>query len=252
MDDRPKDDAPAQAGDGDDGGDKLDPALIARLEAWFGAPTTAQAPPPPPARRRSAEEIELERARRRALEALEHSALAARLEQRGHSLATLVRPLPPVRLSIERSVTKFDLARWRLLETGPREVERPDDLWDALAERTPQALLRDLHRPVMYFDEVEFEQIEVFPPGSTSTGEVRESMAADYRWTPEEPQLEFARADLAALRHRLRHEAWGEAPAEIARIRDARDQPAATAEVEREVEREPSTEELIALFEPPR
>ena len=33
----------------------------------------------------------------------------------------------------------------------PREVEIPDELIDDLSERTPQALLRDLHRPEIEF-----------------------------------------------------------------------------------------------------
>jgi hypothetical protein len=42
----------------------------------------------------------------------------------------------------------------------PREYELPYDLEVAMQERTPQALLRDLHRPELVFDKM-FEIIDV-------------------------------------------------------------------------------------------
>ncbi len=46
-------------------------------------------------------------------------------------------------------LSRFRLDAWRLRLAGePRETERPPQIADDLQERTPQAILRDLHRPV--------------------------------------------------------------------------------------------------------
>ncbi len=53
-----------------------------------------------------------------------------------------------------RRIPEADPCQFRLREQSfrlagePREVERPPEIADGLAHRTPQALLRDLHRPV--------------------------------------------------------------------------------------------------------
>ncbi|HUH02386.1 MAG TPA: hypothetical protein VML75_10340 [Kofleriaceae bacterium] len=228
--------------------DQLDPALIARLEAWFGAPTTAIEAPPPPAPRRQVNDSEdHDRARRRrsALEAAARGPLMGAVEARGSGRATMIEPLPPIILTAERPPNRFDLSRWRLLTIEPGEADPPEDIWDALAERTPQALLRDLHRPVFYFDEVELEVIEVLPRGAARPSEeIRALLSQDYRWRPETSMRALAEQDVRALRSRLRHEPWSDAPAEIARIR--------AAQAPQEPERELTSEELVALFEPPR
>lgn len=227
--------------------DELDPALIARLEAWFGSPTTVveAAPPPPAPRPANPEENDRARRRRAALEAAVRGPLMGAIEARGNDRATMIEPLPPMTLTAERPPNRFDLSRWRLLTIEPGEATPPDDIWDALAERTPQALLRDLHRPVFYFDDVELDVIEVLPRGNAGPdAEIRALLSCDYRWRPDVPARVLVDEDLRALRVRLRQEPWGEAPAEIARTR--------AVKAPQEAEREPTTEELIALFEPPR
>jgi hypothetical protein len=47
-----------------------------------------------------------------------------------------------------RSPSRFDLDVWNLQASDEvREAERPEDISDVLKDPTPQAVLRDLHRP---------------------------------------------------------------------------------------------------------
>lgn len=145
--------------------DLLDAATRADLERWFGLPSFEQlaeqgiTPEPPPP-----EDPEIAERRKRqdsALAAVDPGLLEAH-RRRVEGMHDIIRPPAPIALSIERPIARFDGA---MLEqhgsiAEPREVERPADLEDALAERTPQALLRDLHRPESDFYKV-FERSDV-------------------------------------------------------------------------------------------
>lgn len=132
--------------------DELDPETIAQLAAWFGAPLPAGVAPPAPDRGTGpADEVrerkEQARERRaRALDAVDPAFLAA-LESkwtRGHALLRTTAPVTPAR----PAPSKFDIARWNVrFGDEVRVTERPEDIADALKEATPQAILRDLHRP---------------------------------------------------------------------------------------------------------
>jgi hypothetical protein len=52
-----------------------------------------------------------------------------------------------IRLSVETQVHRFDMQAWGLAESALGERQVPERIEDALTERTPQAILRDLHRP---------------------------------------------------------------------------------------------------------
>jgi hypothetical protein len=124
----------------------LDPATIAQLAAWFGAPAAGNAAAAPEVER--GQDAAARRAR--ALAAVDPgfvSALHARWA-RGEALLRVTRPLARPR----RAPSKFDLAVWNLhLGDAPREVELPEGIGDALREPTPQAILRDLHRPEQHW-----------------------------------------------------------------------------------------------------
>jgi hypothetical protein len=89
----------------------------------------------------------------------------------------------------------------------PREYELSDELKDDLRDCTPQAMLRDLHRPERYFDkelvwpdlaEAGLEQVDVVK-------EVKTAMTT--RWTlpePEEPPLVEAERQWDAVRNERR------------------------------------------------
>lgn len=83
---------------------------------------------------------------------------------------------------IDRPLALFDLDVWRLREVAEaRELEPSDEIRDAMLECAPQAFLRDLHRPVQMFGDVELRRI----PSPTSAAAlmrgrtaVREAFAA--------------------------------------------------------------------------
>lgn len=124
--------------------DDLDPATLAQLAAWFGAPALGGLAPAGAAPGATSSEDAATR-RARALEAVDPGFVAAHRARwaRGEALLCVNAPLARPR----RAPSRFDLAVWNLrLGDAPRETERPEDIGDALSEPTPQAILRDLHR----------------------------------------------------------------------------------------------------------
>src|SRR5690606_14503529 len=66
----------------------------------------------------------------------------------------------------------------------PREVELPDELLDDMKECTPQALLRDLHRPEFDFDKT-FEVVDVTAEQRLDiVAEVAAAMATRWKLPP--------------------------------------------------------------------
>lgn len=141
----------------DDNEDKRVKSLIedstrADLERWFGLPSfeqvaEQQADPP--------EDAGVAEQRRRAAEALAavDPALLEDLLHRSLPADELLRSRQVIELRIDPTMARFDQAmidRQHLI-AEPREVEIPQRLIDDLHESTPQALLRDLHRPEFTF-----------------------------------------------------------------------------------------------------
>lgn len=133
----------------------------------------------------------------------------ARYEQPAQPLsAELSRPLsrerPPLRLHVD------DPRRWYAGYLAVRgEYERPYELRRDLEERVPQALLRDMLRPVYKFPLVERERIARSLPLEEARAALRESMAQ-----LREPPPEVVSAGLLmeqerrGLRRLLREEPW--------------------------------------------
>jgi hypothetical protein len=88
----------------------------------------------------------------------------------------------------------------------PREYELSEGLIDAMKECTPQAMLRDLHRPEKYFD----KQLEITDPLESErvdiVAEIKTAMTT--RWTiasaPVTPPLQEAERQWAAVRSERR------------------------------------------------
>lgn len=144
--------------------DLLDSAARADLERWFGLPSFealaeqgGEVQPPP-------EDAEFAARRKRQEEAIAavDPALVEAHRRRTDAMADVVKPLPPLVLRVNPGIARFDAAmlEQRREVAEPREVEPPGDLQDALAERTPQALLRDLHRPEFDFYKA-FERVDM-------------------------------------------------------------------------------------------
>lgn len=136
--------------------DILDAGDLASLERWFGLPSFDQL-----AEREQAGELELDpemaevRKKRAAAMAAVDPALLARILFRIEENPETLRIFEPsIEVRIKDDVGLFDST---MVDKGfsiaePREVEISDELRDDLKECTPQALLRDLHRPETFFD----------------------------------------------------------------------------------------------------
>lgn len=169
----------------------IDSATRSELERWFGLPSyealADQGVHPEP----SAEDPEFVERRKRqeaALAAVDPALLEAH-RRRTESLANTIKPLPEPKLHLDLSIVRFDIAmmeqRGSIAE--PREVERPPDLADALSERTPQALLRDLHRPELSFNKG-FQRVDLLEEYRVDVAAgVDEAMATSTRLPPREP-----------------------------------------------------------------
>lgn len=201
----------------------IDPELVSRLETWFGpldesvqkpaaAPQMADGFWVPP------EDPHRDWRRARALEAAARGSLGPRLEARGASYGALVEPLPPMELGVDPSIARLDLSVWPGPPAGgPRERMRPEDLSDAVAEQVPQAVLRDLHRPVPEVGPIELERLELVGETGTRPMEmVRDIIDTRYRAdlqaladTPRQ-----IRESMAEMRHRIDDEPWAEAKPE--------------------------------------
>lgn len=176
---------------------ELDEATRASLERWFGLPSAlavedrgdiagaADGPaddlPSDPAIRARLE------ARARALAAVDPALLEAH-RARVESDHDLLRFSATIDVRVDPSIARFDattLARV-MANAEPREVEISDDLRDALSERTPQALLRDLHRADKQFD----YHLEVDPSiageraNFDAASVAQEAMRVDHRLPP--------------------------------------------------------------------
>jgi len=166
--------------------DLLDPALRADLERWFTLPSfdqvTDRAKPEPPPERPEVEA--LLKARANAIAAVDPGLLADHI-QRMDAAAAMIVPLLPFELRVDPSIARMNLAMIDRQHTiaEPREYERSPDVEDDLSDRTPQALLRDLHRPELFFDKI-FEMID---PGAAQRLDgvalVHDVMSTDWRMT---------------------------------------------------------------------
>lgn len=202
--------------------DLLDASTRAELERWFGLPSFEQlaeqgplAPAPP-------EDPEIAAVRKRRAEAIA-AVDPAMLE--AHRLRVeppndLIRPRPPVKLTVDPDIARFDQAmidRWNGI-AEPRQVERPVELDDDLHECTPQALLRDLHRPELAFDK-QLEVIDVVAGYRCEiTTMIAEVMAAHTRMPPpEDSPFHKARALLLELRAE-RQQPWTEIKMPLRRV----------------------------------
>lgn len=190
----------------------IDSATRAELERWFGLPSYEALAdqgvhPEPPA-----EDPEFTERRKRqdaALAAVDPGLLEAH-RRRTEGLADVIKPPPEVTLHVDPSIVRIDTARieQRGAIAEPRDFERPADLEDALRERTPQALLRDLHRPELDFYK-EFQRVDMMEEYRVDIAAgVAEVMAASTRLPPRAPSpFEEGYALLQELRAD-RHQPW--------------------------------------------
>jgi hypothetical protein len=185
----------------------IDAGTRAELERWFGLPSfqqLAEQAPPPPAQ--DAQWAEARKQRATAVAAVDPGLLAAhrRRVERQNDLGLFK---PEIELRIADDIRMLDHA---MIDRGntiadPREYELPSDVEDALTERTPQALLRDLHRPELNFEKM-FELVDVIADSRVELRAIiREALAFRRSSTKKfESEVREVRALLLELRQERR------------------------------------------------
>lgn len=141
--------------------DVVDLATQRELQKWFDLPSFEQVREEQPAAE-DPEFLELRERRAKACAAVDPVLLEAIYTRREITPETLIRNTFHVDIHVDPSILQFDIAaaERHLQHAEPREVEISEELRDDLRECTPQALLRDLHRPELMFEK-QFEVIDV-------------------------------------------------------------------------------------------
>ncbi len=209
----PRDDDPTVKELLDGGRVPLDPATQAELERWFGMASAEQladegkvAGP--------AEDAEMAQVieRRKLAVAAVDPKLLDDLRLRTDDRPNPIVFKPTVALAIEKNVAFFDQGMLdRVLTIGdPRDVEIPEALIDDLKECTEQALLRDLHRPELFYDKA-FEIVDIAAEQRLDiVAEVRSAMRTSWRLPPfGRTALDESRSMIADVRAQRRR-TWTE------------------------------------------
>jgi hypothetical protein len=176
----------------------IDASTRAELEKWFGLPSFQQvAEQEQSAAAKPSSVFEEARAakiarRDAAIAAVDPRMLEAH-RRRVELQETLKLFTPDIDVHVDPSIVVFDQVMIDKAHTiaEPRDYERPGDLPDNLQDRTPQALLRDLHRPELSFE----KQFEIVDAAAASRID-RHAIIAE--------ALAFRRESLSKPEHRLR------------------------------------------------
>ena len=195
----------------------IDASTRAELEKWFGLPSFQQvaeqdeAAAAAPAKSSDDEARAAKRARSDAATAAVDPGMLEAHRARVEQQLKLKLFTPDIETHVDPSILVFDQLMIDKAHTiaEPREYDLPPDLPDDLQERTPQALLRDLHRPEMSFE----KQFEIVDAAAESRVD-RHAIIAE--------ALAFRRASLLEPESRIR-----ELRALIAQLRKDRRMPVA-------------------------
>ncbi|MGE0867667.1 MAG: hypothetical protein AB7P03_03835 [Kofleriaceae bacterium] len=143
--------------------DRRAPHDVAELEKLFSLPSfqqleEASTPPPPP---EHPEAVASRQRRERVLAAVDPALVESHRQRAVAAADRMYTFKASIDVRVDPSLASLDLGmverRHAALE--PRLVELPPEIEDDLRECTPQALLRDLHRPELEFDK-QFEMTE--------------------------------------------------------------------------------------------
>lgn len=158
-------------------------AVLRDLERWFGLPSFTELAERPP--RADDPEVAAVLAQREAAIAAVDPALSARIRARTEdAVDRMLRFEATIDVIVDPALPRFDPSMAQSAIAEPREVEIPDALIDDLKECTPQALLRDLHRPELDFE----KQLEITDPLAEArldiVAEVDTAMATSWKLPP--------------------------------------------------------------------
>lgn len=141
----------------------IDSGTRADLERWFGMPSYEALAeqgihPEPPA---GDPGIAERRKRQDTAIAAVDPALVEAHRRRTERMADAIKPATELAMHVDPGIMQLDTAMiaQRSAIAEPRDLVRPPALDDELRDCTPQALLRDLHRPEVDFDK-QFERVD--------------------------------------------------------------------------------------------
>jgi hypothetical protein len=164
--------------------DVVDAATAAELERWFGLPSFQEvAEGAKPAASGDPDLLAVRERRDKAIAAVDPAFLSWCLGRTAGN-QDLIKFRSTITLRIDPSVAMFDhVLDDRDFTMGePREREVPEDIQDDLKDSAEQALLRDLHRPVLEFEKM-FEVIDMSQRMDV-VADVAEAMATPLRLPP--------------------------------------------------------------------
>lgn len=200
----------------------IDAATRAELERWFGLPSFTQVAEAKDAAPAEDPDVTAVRERRqKAIEAIDPALLEAH-RRRIEPPEWLVRDRQTIELKVNPDVTLLDHS---MIERGstiaePREVEISEELRDDMQDCTPQALLRDLHRPEFEFDKT-FEVIDYAAENRIDVvGIVNEVMTATYKVTEGPPRIFHEGREILRELRTQRLEPWS--PEQLAALPNRR------------------------------
>jgi hypothetical protein len=196
--------------------DMLDPATRADLERWFGLPSFEQLADQPA----SAAPLEgaladpavqkVAKQREAALAEIDPALVAAIYARTDDNHDRIIRFKASLDVHVKEDFGTLDevMLQRAMSIAEPREYELGDELRDAMSECTPQALLRDLHRPELDFDK-QFEIVDITAELRVdAVSEVKTAMATSWKLPPlEASPLIASTGDIAEIR-RIRAEPW--------------------------------------------
>lgn len=141
--------------------DLIDAATRAELERWFGLPSFQQVAEAPAPVVVDPEMVAVRERRDKAIAAVDPAMLEAH-RRRVEAPDTLIQFKAIIDVKVDPSVALLDMGMIERQASiaEPREVLISEELQDNLRDCTPQAILRDLHRPELDFDKV-FEVVDM-------------------------------------------------------------------------------------------
>ena len=188
---------------------ELDVQTRADLERWFGLPSYDQLAEQGVAAPEEDIEIVLRQERQqKALEAVDPALLEA-LRRRAEPAENLIRFNPDIAIRVDPSIALLDLKMIESVIAEPRERDIPEPLREDMRDCTPQALLRDLHRPEIDFEKT-FEVIDMAASQRLDiVAEVNAAMATNWKLPPPmgSPYTE-ARDVLRDFRREIKTTSW--------------------------------------------
>lgn len=194
--------------------DLLGEATQADLERWFGLPSFEQLAEQAPAGPSEDVEVAAVREQRaKALAAVDPGLLASIVHRVLEKPEMMLEIEFTLDVNVDPSIAQFDehMADNVATFAEPREVEISDELKDDLKECTPQALLRDLHRPETDFEKT-FEIVDAAAEQKLDiVAEVATAMRTSWRLPPlaDSPYVESNR--LLAEARAVRTKPWPDA-----------------------------------------